>query len=758
MIGFDFETFPIGPGAVTPKAVCLSYAIEGNAFLASDGDGSDIEDACETFLDSDQVMIAHNAAYDMAVMAVSFPRLVSKIWAKYERGEVICTKICEQLLNLATHGRLDMIELPDGSTSKIQYTLAALEKKYLHIDRSDQKGDDSWRVNYHLLSGRPSGAYPPDARQYALDDSIGAVQVYMRQLEEAPAGALETAEFNAMADFALFRITDRGMAIDKDRVAVVRAELQEELSPEKLQPLVDAGILRKGEGPRPHTRSLKKAQALIEEHYPDVAAAQGVDDWDFYRQFLEEQGIKFTKGVAPSVDTKVLKDRIVEVSGVHGMQVKLTDTGAVSTDSEVISDLAGLDPVIECYKARQVLQKLVTTEIPRMEWEGELADTVHFPFRVLLETGRTSSYANRLFPSGNGQQLHPKIRPCYVARPGHVLLSVDYSALELAAVGQRMINLFGESVHADMINSNVDLHAFLAGRLTYELNPDFAAVCDEEGLSTNMDLYEAFMQTKGREEIQTADGDEFYGWWRTFSKPVGLGYPGGLGPVTFLDFAKKSYGVNVSEIAAKFDDDRFEITPRLLGICKRLGLIKEASEFIWTPRTKAIALADQLRDLWLDLFQMRPYYQHVQKNMLDPEFADQEGRARYCYTSDLGMTRRNCSYTAACNGYAMQTESAYGAKLAVIEVVRACQDPFRRSILYGDFVVDFVHDELMLELKEENLHAKAEEVGRLMREAMWNFMPDITGLSTEAVLMRRWDKKAKPTFKNGELVVTELAA
>ena len=219
----------------------------------------------------------------------------------------------------------------------------------------------------------------------------------------------------------------RGMATDPDEVVKAKEMLAHELSEEKLAALYEAGILRRGQGPTPHVRQINKALMLME-------VEEAPEDWTPYMEALKEQGIKFKAPVAPSKNMKVLKAHVEAASAEHGLPIKLTDTGATSTDSEVVADLAVHDPVMGVYEHRQKLQKLVTTEIPRMQWGGELSPTVHFPFRCLLETGRTSSFSNELYPSGNGQQLHPLIRPCYKARDGMALISVDYSTLELATL------------------------------------------------------------------------------------------------------------------------------------------------------------------------------------------------------------------------------------------------------------------------------------------------------------------------------------
>jgi len=132
-----------------------------------------------------------------------------------------------------------------------------------------------------------------------------------------------------------------------------------------------------------------------------------------------------------------------------------------------------------------------------------------------------------------------------VARPGHVFLSADYSSNELVSLADKCVQLFGRSVAADMINAGVDLHAFLAAQIAYEKWPDFRAMCDADEIKTQQARWEAFHDLKGCPFF----GKEFSAY-RKLAKPVGLGFPGGLGAATFVSFAK-GYGVEVTEEEAR---------------------------------------------------------------------------------------------------------------------------------------------------------------------------------------------------------------
>jgi DNA polymerase I-like protein with 3'-5' exonuclease and polymerase domains len=90
-------------------------------------------------------------------------------------------------------------------------------------------------------------------------------------------------------------------------------------------------------------------------------------------------------------------------------------------------------------------------------------------------------------------------------------------------------------------------------------------------------------------------------------------------------------------------------------------------------------------------------------------------------------------------------------------ISRACYvEP--ASPLYGSRVVNFVHDEFVLECPEERAAEAAEELGRLAALGARPFLPDVK-MEVEPLLCRRWNKRAKQKRgADGRLVPWEDAA
>lgn len=118
-----------------------------------------------------------------------------------------------------------------------------------------------------------------------------------------------------------------------------------------------------------------------------------------------------------------------------------------------------------------------------------------------------------------------------------------------------------------------------------------------------------------------------------------------------------------------------------------------------------------------------------------------------------GFTRAGCGFSDCANSY-FQTLANHASKSALWEVSRRAYCD-RDSWIYGSRPVLYIHDEIVLETPEEVGAEAAAEVAETMVRAMNKWTPGVPA-KAEAVLMRRWSKKAKPTFDDsGRLIPWE---
>ena len=705
LIAIDCETTLLAPGSIAPKLICLSAATfdpdagEICAILYGNAQLDEIEEFLDDVLgDPDVLLVFHNAGFDLTVIANAFPQLIPAIFAKLEAGGATDTGVREKLLNLSTHGKLEHLKAPDGSTLKLQYRLMDLVLNYTGVDRTDAKqGDDIWRLNYEALDGYHVDDYPQEARKYAMQDAIDTLEAHDLQAErvrnEIGPGSVKTQEFQTAVMFALRLMTCWGLLIDQNKVDEVDEMCNHELTPEKLSLLIENKILTPAQPAMPYVNGAKDINGDPKMKAPTKPKIKKklLQEWVLRSSLTANQKIKLTDKAK-----KLFKVSYI-AADTEGLKPE-----HCSTDKEVVRNLAPVDPLIKQYQHRQKLQKLVTTYLPHLRG----AKTIHPEFDVLKETGRTSSYASSLYPSTNIQQEDPRTRPCFIARPGYVFAGVDYQAIELASLAQKCYTLFGYSVHRDKINAGVDLHAYLGSRIAYKKHKVFLKTCKVRNVTEPDDVYELFIA------LEKTDPD-FYDRWRNLAKPVGLGFPGGMGAETFVTMARNSYRVIIT--------------------------LEEAKE---------------LKEIWLETYpEMVDYIQWIKEECVDPNnvtIDEETGKPQklYCYLSSLGMYRAGANYCAAANGAALQTNTSEGAKAAVFNTARACYDETMASLLYGSRPVIFNHDEIIVEIPDDDKkHELAWAIAHIMIDSMQRVLPDVT-IRAEPLLMRRWYKKAKPVLDN----------
>ena len=148
------------------------------------------------------------------------------------------------------------------------------------------------------------------------------------------------------------------------------------------------------------------------------------------------------RATKPSVNKKMFEAFVLKLAETNpdAFNLRYTDKGSLKLDKEFLDDHYKLSPVLAQYRDRQAVQKLVTTDMPRMEWpkgSGQPAEFLHPSYDVLKETGRTSSYASKIYPSTNAQNPHPRVRAAIIPRDGYYLYSSDFSSMELVTLAQK---------------------------------------------------------------------------------------------------------------------------------------------------------------------------------------------------------------------------------------------------------------------------------------------------------------------------------
>ncbi len=594
------------------------------------------------------------------------------------------TIIREKLWNLSSHGSITQANGRD-----LRYGLSDLVKLYFGIDVSDFKvttdqngriydhnnvditgtpqAGAAWRLRYRELDGVPLAQWPVEALTYAISDASWARKIWeVQEGNRRPAGygSMNSEALQVYADLGLRLYSAPGFRLDQARVGKVEAAIDQQL--------------------------------------------------ERVRDLLRLNGIERADG---TINKKIVSARVEEAWKKLGRHPILTGSGKdVSSSAEALEHLQGIDPILDLYCERQDVIKIKTAFLPNIHGERVWSN-----YDVLKETGRTSSYgasekATRkpLYAAVNIQQM-PRaagVRECFLPPEGYVIMSGDYSALELCSVAQVTYTLLGHSIHREKNLQGYDLHSYLGSGMAMSLSPQLV------GESTSVDA--AYQHLRANLKAARGISDEDVSavaevaralakeakHYRNFAKPVGLGYPGGLGPKTLVSFAKATYGVIM-------DEDQ----------------------------------ATVFRELWRQTYPEMPEFFRWVERQTDYSNKDSEGNDTYCYeTLGLKRFRAGASFCATANGMSMQSLSADGAKRSVCWLARATMGGLPSDSPYsllGDCMpLAFIHDENLLAIPDDELATERSLLAsKLMVEAMKISMPDVL-IQAEPALMRRWSKDA----------------
>lgn len=141
--------------------------------------------------------------------------------------------------------------------------------------------------------------------------------------------------------------------------------------------------------------------------------------------------------------------------------IKRGKTG-YSTDQKTLDKLRGQHPIIELIERTRELAKLKNTYVDALPELADANGRLHTTFNQdVAATGRLSSTAPNLQNIPIRSELGRTIRTAFVAEPGNVLVSADYSQFELrlAAV------LAGDKELIEDFNSGVDIHTKTASEV-----------------------------------------------------------------------------------------------------------------------------------------------------------------------------------------------------------------------------------------------------------------------------------------------------
>ena len=252
IIAFDTETELISYTTPVPELMCMTYcdvgALTGSIKTPWE---YDIKQQFIDMITAGQHMVAHNAAFDLSILAFKYPDLLPYIFNALDRGLIHDTLLREKLLMLTLHGNFEMIEL-NGCIVRLGYKQSDLEQKYLQIDRSSLKNDaDAPRMNYVMYKDVPLSKWDDSFINYAVDDAINCGHIYQAQeieratcIEMTGYDPFKVEAFRVKISFALRLLECVGSRMDPAMVIEVSDRFRTEYAQPRLRnPLLSSGLL-----------------------------------------------------------------------------------------------------------------------------------------------------------------------------------------------------------------------------------------------------------------------------------------------------------------------------------------------------------------------------------------------------------------------------------------------------------------------------------------------------------------------------------
>lgn len=428
-----------------------------------------------------------------------------------------------------------------------------------------------------------------------------------------------------------------------------------------------------------------------------------IDGRDGYRAQLLTAGLlrkERKKGAVAWVkNEKAVRERVAQAMGDRAPMTEPSarfPMGQVSAGVEACAESG--DPLLEMYADYRHLTGVLDKDVKTLS-----CGRVFPSFQSLLETGRTSARGNADGDGYNtqnparGTKLDEArgtsgVRECFVPDEGECLVDADYSGLELATTAVACLRLVGRSSMAPLILAKKDLHVDLAS--------DLVGISYDDAKKLYVE-YERSLAT----HTQPSEWATRIGNARQDAKPGNFGFPGGMGAATYVGYCAKQ---------------RRKIT---------------------------LERAQEVRAAWQ---RKRPEF----PGAYFPYHSRMTRGGHRATIQQLG-TRRfrgGCSFTEACNTE-FQGLGADATKDAGFELVRACFDFTRGSVLYGSRVVNYVHDQFLVSTRPESVHEVAQETRRIMVDEANKWLYEVP-VDTEPCAADCWSKKARAVHDaQGRLIV-----
>ncbi len=661
IVAVDFETCLIRPALQAPPPVCMSQAEGDDSWIFPTNELDEGFRALIRRAAKGEIwLVGHNIAYDSSVALAWIDDVKDDLFAAYDRGSIIDTGLFERIAEIGKFTPRKMLSLDVVGAA---YGIEVIK-------------DPEIRLGYGRLYGCPLSDYSQAQKQYPLDDAANTLTLLERQMKRHRLVNLTDVALLARKQFWLQLVRNWGLRIDTSRVDDLRKAAEEALGELEIltkETTIDLPVL-------------KGKQAGLVQSFP-LLRADGTRDMRAIKAYVE-RAYEGRPPLSPKGQDKVKARELTHEQAVEAGYISTNHVTLTESDNWELGQFAEFGEWSAVLKKDVKMFERLTledgTEIPRAFWP------IHTKFGVADTTRSTSA-------KPNVQNLRKKagIRECFVARPGHAIISVDHGGLELCTLAQVIYDLLRLRGMADRINAGTDLHCDVAKEMLGASYEDTVRWYRDEFCPEHDDVSNK----------------------RNCGKVVNFGRAGMMGAETLVKYAKYSYHVDFAKMAR--DGDALAFSRQLIASWEKAN--PEGCEYL-------------------------AYVKRL------PQGVD----GREVVIPGSTILRRGCTAAAAANtgfqGLGAILEAHVGWEIT--QAIHLGDGPLARA---NARMVNFVHDEFLCEVPLPFVTDCANQLEGIMSEAPKRYLPDVA-IKSDAKAMVRWSKKAKRIVQNGELIPWDDAA
>ncbi len=145
-----------------------------------------------------------------------------------------------------------------------------------------------------------------------------------------------------------------------------------------------------------------------------------------------------------------------------GIPLGKTKTGRYATNEGELSRFKNQFPIIDHLLTYRELMKLRSTYVESLIQKVDKESRIHTTYnQIYVNTGRIASSNPNLQNIPVSSAIGQEIKSCFIAAPGHILVSFDYSQQELRILA----HLAGEKALIQAFKNNEDVHTLTASKL-----------------------------------------------------------------------------------------------------------------------------------------------------------------------------------------------------------------------------------------------------------------------------------------------------